>query len=192
MDAPLRAVRDVVDAATPVGRLRVDAVAGLTVAALALPASMAYAELAGLPVTLACTRCCCRSWPTRCSDRASGRSWARKVRSRCWWRARWRRWRRGIGAVRRRWRPRWRSLVGASSWSARLLRLGWIADYFSQSVLVGYITGVAILMILGQLGKLTGLSSDVDNAVRATVDIVATSGTRTRRRWSSAVARWPS
>ena len=33
------------------GRLRVDAVAGLTVAALALPASMAYAELAGLPVT---------------------------------------------------------------------------------------------------------------------------------------------
>ena len=32
-------------------RLRVDAVAGLTVAALALPAGMAYAELAGLPVT---------------------------------------------------------------------------------------------------------------------------------------------
>ena len=31
--------------------LPVDALAGLTVAALALPASMAYAELAGLPVT---------------------------------------------------------------------------------------------------------------------------------------------
>lgn len=32
-------------------RLRTDAMAGLTVAALALPAGMAYAELAGLPVT---------------------------------------------------------------------------------------------------------------------------------------------
>jgi len=32
-------------------RARVDALAGLTVAALALPSSMAYAELAGLPVT---------------------------------------------------------------------------------------------------------------------------------------------
>ena len=31
--------------------LAVDALAGLTVAALALPASMAYADLAGLPVT---------------------------------------------------------------------------------------------------------------------------------------------
>jgi SulP family sulfate permease len=33
------------------GRLKVDATAGQTVAALALPAGMAYADLAGLPVT---------------------------------------------------------------------------------------------------------------------------------------------
>ena len=32
-------------------RLRTDALAGVTVAALALPASMAYADIAGLPVT---------------------------------------------------------------------------------------------------------------------------------------------
>ena len=32
-------------------RLQTDAVAGVTVAALALPASMAYADIAGLPVT---------------------------------------------------------------------------------------------------------------------------------------------
>jgi sulfate permease, SulP family len=32
-------------------RLRTDALAGITVAALALPASMAYADIAGLPVT---------------------------------------------------------------------------------------------------------------------------------------------
>ena len=70
------------------------------------------------------------------------------------------------------WRPRWRVVVGGVFLVARLVRLGWIADYFSQSVLVGYITGVAILMILGQLGKLTGMSSGYDKAVRATVDIL--------------------
>ena len=41
---------------------------------------------------------------------------------------------------------------------AWLLRLGWIADYFSRPVLVGYIHGVAVVLIIGQLGKLLGLS----------------------------------
>ena len=66
--------------------------------------------------------------------------------------------------------------VGAVYLAARLLRLGWIADYFSQAVLVGYITGVAILIVLGQFGKLVGLSSDQDNAVIAVGDIVADLG----------------
>jgi SulP family sulfate permease len=38
------------------------------------------------------------------------------------------------------------------------LRLGWIADYFSRPVLVGYIHGVAVILVIGQLGKLLGLS----------------------------------
>ena len=46
-------------------------------------------------------------------------------------------------------------LVGLVFFAARLIRLGWLADYFSQAVLVGYITGVAIVLILGQLGKLS-------------------------------------
>jgi high affinity sulfate transporter 1 len=62
--------------------------------------------------------------------------------------------------------------VGAVFLAARLLRLGWIADYFSQAVLVGYISGVAVLMILNQLEKLTGLSSAYDGVVRATIDVV--------------------
>src|SRR6266508_1997694 len=41
---------------------------------------------------------------------------------------------------------------------AWLLRLGWIADYFSRPVLLGYIHGVAVVLIVGQLGKLLGLS----------------------------------
>jgi len=40
---------------------------------------------------------------------------------------------------------------------AALARLGWIADYFSRAVLIGYIHGVAVVLIVGQLGKLLGL-----------------------------------
>src|SRR5262245_37350654 len=45
---------------------------------------------------------------------------------------------------------------------AWVLRLGWIADYFSRPVLIGYIHGVAAILILGQLGKLFGISIDAD------------------------------
>ncbi len=40
---------------------------------------------------------------------------------------------------------------------AWVLQLGWIADYFSRPVLVGYIHGVAVILVIGQLGKLLGL-----------------------------------
>jgi SulP family sulfate permease len=36
-------------------------------------------------------------------------------------------------------------------------RLGWIADYFSRPVLIGYIHGVAIVLVISQLGKVLGL-----------------------------------
>ncbi len=42
--------------------------------------------------------------------------------------------------------------------AAWVLRLGWIADYFSRPVLIGYIHGVAVVLVIGQLGKLLGLS----------------------------------
>ena len=63
-------------------------------------------------------------------------------------------------------------MVGGVYLAARLLRLGWIADYFSQAVLVGYVTGVAILIVLGQFGKLLELSSSHDNKIIAVGDIV--------------------
>ncbi len=43
---------------------------------------------------------------------------------------------------------------------ARLLRIGWVADYLSRPVLVGYIHGVAVVLVIGQLGKLLGISID--------------------------------
>jgi len=49
-------------------------------------------------------------------------------------------------------------MVAACFAVAWLLRLGWIADYLSGAVLLGYIHGVAVVLIIGQLGKLFGLS----------------------------------
>ena len=41
--------------------------------------------------------------------------------------------------------------------AAWLLRLGFVADLLSRPVLIGYMAGVAALMISGQLSKLTGV-----------------------------------
>ncbi|GFG50300.1 sodium-independent anion transporter [Mycolicibacterium agri] len=47
-------------------------------------------------------------------------------------------------------------LVGAICLVGALARLGFLADMLSRPVLVGYMTGIALLMVASQLGKLTG------------------------------------
>jgi MFS superfamily sulfate permease-like transporter len=49
-------------------------------------------------------------------------------------------------------------MVAACFILARLLRLGWVADYFSRPVLIGYLHGVAVVLVVSQLGKVLGLS----------------------------------
>jgi len=63
-------------------------------------------------------------------------------------------------------------MVGALQLALGLLKLGWITKFVSNSVMVGFITGVCILIILGQLGDLTGYSSEYSNKVVKTVDLV--------------------
>jgi sulfate permease, SulP family len=41
---------------------------------------------------------------------------------------------------------------------ASIARLGWIADYFSYAVLLGFLTGLAFTLLAGQLGAVTGVS----------------------------------
>ena len=48
-------------------------------------------------------------------------------------------------------------LVAVMSVGAWLLRLGFIADLLSRPVLVGYMAGVALIMIASQLGHVTGV-----------------------------------
>jgi high affinity sulfate transporter 1 len=48
-------------------------------------------------------------------------------------------------------------LVGVLSVCAGLARLGFAADLLSRPVLVGYLAGVGLIMIAGQLGRVTGV-----------------------------------
>ncbi|MDN3027818.1 sulfate permease [Streptomyces sp. S.PB5] len=50
--------------------------------------------------------------------------------------------------------------VGLLCLAARLLGLGFVADLLSRPVLIGYLAGVALIMIVDQLPKLTGVDTD--------------------------------
>ena len=51
-------------------------------------------------------------------------------------------------------------------------KLGWLIRYVPNSVMIGFTNGVAILIILGQLGDLTGFRSGQNNAVFRALDLV--------------------
>jgi SulP family sulfate permease len=145
------------------GHGRRDVLAGITVAALALPSAMAYAELAGLSpvnglyalllptvvyVLLGTSRQLVVGPEGSISALVAaavlplalaGSDAAVELA--------------GALAV----------LVGACFLVARVLRLGWIADYFSRPVLIGYLHGVAVVLVISQLGKLFGLNIDATN-----------------------------
>ncbi|NQU36668.1 MAG: sulfate permease [Actinobacteria bacterium] len=53
-------------------------------------------------------------------------------------------------------------IVGCLSLIAFIIRAGFIADLFSRPILVGYMAGIAALMIVGQLDKVTGVPVDGD------------------------------
>jgi high affinity sulfate transporter 1 len=156
--------------------VRRDLVAALTVAALAVPAAMAYAELAGLtPVAglyalLLPTVAYALLGSSRqvivgpegsisalvavsvLASAAAGSPEAGDLAA--------------LLAL----------LVGACFVIARVARVGWIADYLSRPVLVGYIQGVAIVLIVGQLEKLLGLDVEALDPVPQVVEVVGELG----------------
>jgi sulfate permease, SulP family len=54
-------------------------------------------------------------------------------------------------------------LVGLVCLLAALLKLAFLADLLSQPILVGYLAGVALLMIAGQMHTLTGIGPRADS-----------------------------
>jgi high affinity sulfate transporter 1 len=144
----------------PRHNLRRDLTAGVTVGALAVPSAMAYAELAGLPPIhgLYAVLFAAVGYALLGSSRQVivGPEGALAVLVASALAA--------VGvddpAAAVALASMLALLVAAAFGLARLLRLGWVADYFSRSVLVGYIHGVAVVLIVGQLGKLFGLDVD--------------------------------
>jgi sulfate permease, SulP family len=62
-------------------------------------------------------------------------------------------------------------LVGACYLIAWVVRLGWLADYFSRPVLIGYMHGVVVVLIIGQLGKLLGVSVSATEPIPQLVEV---------------------
>src|SRR5690349_23054028 len=145
---------------------RSDLVAGLVLAAILVPQGMAYAELAGLPAvtglytTIACLIGYAAFGPSRIlvlgpdssvaplifaaitpllvtNDPAQAVALA------------------GMMAL----------IVGAIEVGLGLGKLGFVADLLSKEVQVGYMNGLAVTIIVGQLPKLFGFSTDADGFI---------------------------
>ncbi|GLY99904.1 sodium-independent anion transporter [Actinoplanes sp. NBRC 103695] len=75
-------------------------------------------------------------------------------------------------------------VVGVLFLVAFVARLGFVADLLSRPILVGYLAGVAITMIVGQLGKLTGVRVDGDTVLG---ELVSFAGRLGQVHWPTAV-----
>jgi high affinity sulfate transporter 1 len=155
--------------------LRDDVVAGLVLSTLLVPQGMAYAELAGLPaITGLYTSVLCLLGyavfgPSRVlvlgPDSSLGPMIAATILPIV-----------GSGGDPGRaiaLASMLGLLVGAIEVAAGVARLGFIADLLSRPTQIGYMNGLALTILIGQLPKLCGFSVDADGVVdeaRAFVD----------------------
>ncbi|MBK7955123.1 MAG: SulP family inorganic anion transporter [Candidatus Accumulibacter sp.] len=63
-------------------------------------------------------------------------------------------------------------LVGVIQLLAGLFRLGFLIRFVSNAVMTGFLNGVAVLIILGQLSDLTGFQSSFSNRVAQALDLL--------------------
>jgi SulP family sulfate permease len=64
-------------------------------------------------------------------------------------------------------------LVGVLAIFARIVRLGFITDFLSKPILVGYIFGVTLIVIASQLGKMFGLKLESDQFFQQVVELIS-------------------
>ena len=91
-------------------------------------------------------------------------------------------------------------VTGALFLLMALFRLGWIARFLSKAVITGFLAGAAVDVTIGELPKLTGTSTDGDNAWQELSSWLGTLGeidwttlarrTRRPRRSSSGCGSW--
>jgi SulP family sulfate permease len=63
-------------------------------------------------------------------------------------------------------------VIGIFQLAAGLLRLGFLVRFVSNAVMTGFLSGLGVLIVLSQLGDLTGYSSEFSNKVRQSVDLL--------------------
>ncbi len=141
------------------GRIGIEVVAGLTLAALAIPEVMGYATLAGMPVV---TGLYTLLFPMLVfavlgSSRhlVVGADSATAVVLAA-----------GLAGMASTGTGEYVALAGllalmagALLLIARLVRLGFIADFLSRTVLIGFLTGVGIQVACGQIGGMLGIET---------------------------------
>ena len=142
-------------------RLPAELIAGATLAALAMPEVMGYSDIAGMPVytglyTLVLPMLAFAIFGSSRhlvvgADSATAAVLATGLA--------------GIAAAGAPGSPQWVAMAGLSALMcaafmivARVIRLGFIANFLSHSVLIGFLTGVGIQVALGQFGGLFGVS----------------------------------
>lgn len=67
-------------------------------------------------------------------------------------------------------------LVGALCLLASALRLGLVAAFLSRPILIGFIGGIALSIIVGQIGRLTGVRIEADGLVSPLVELARKAG----------------
>ncbi len=70
-------------------------------------------------------------------------------------------------------------LCGLFAFIAWLLRLGFIGNALSKPVLVGYMAGIAVIMIMSQLGKITGVDVSGDSVITDLISFAENADTDT-------------
>ncbi|QRM56683.1 SulP family inorganic anion transporter [Sinorhizobium sp. BG8] len=72
--------------------------------------------------------------------------------------------------------------VGVLCLIARLLRLGMLATFLSRPILVGFFAGISLSILIGQIGRITGVSIKSDGLIAPFVELAS----------KSASIHWPS
>jgi len=74
-------------------------------------------------------------------------------------------------------------LVGVLAFGGAIAKLGFITDFLSKPILVGYIFGATLIVIGSQLGKMFGISLESDKFFQKSSNssVVSTRGTSSRR-----------
>jgi high affinity sulfate transporter 1 len=64
-------------------------------------------------------------------------------------------------------------MVGIYSLLARLLHLDLVANFLSRPILMGFMTGISLSILIGQLGRLTGLTIEADGLLRPVLELAS-------------------